>query len=341
MSAPIDTVGAIEQLRLYFAPLATRQGILARKTLGQPAPADEALSRELRDRMLGEIRGDGGVNGGVVGTVWRAHELLDLGCATDHPVWIRLMDWLVDLQRRPGAFSQGCTPVRHSLRACEHFISGFFSPAPPEQRIAPVMFPNGKVFRAEPAARFAVSCLALRAVLRGGLSDRQQVERHTTSLLRLHPQWEVWSGYFAPDVIVAGIHALAFATGSHRRLISQVGKSIVAHQAEDGTWAQADLFHTIDALLAMGTTEARRSKGSACPADAATGRWQLRLDRATGTGAHRVAGVDLGGAGRIDCGGLTRSPESLCPISRSTRSPASARGPAAGRTPTDRRATSP
>jgi hypothetical protein len=266
VTAPPDTVEAIEQLRLYFAPLATRQGILARQALGQPAPSDDALATELRDRLLGEIRGDGAVNGGVVATVWRAHELLDLGCDTDHPVWSRLMEWLVDLQRRPGAFSQGCAPARHAFRACEHYITGFFAPAPPEQRIAPVTLPNGKTFRAEPAARFAISCLALRAALRGGLSDRQHVDQHTSSLIQLQSQWQDWPGYFAPDVIVAGVHALAFATGSHRRVIPQLGRSIVAHQAEDGTWAQADLFPTVDALIAVGTADARGAVRRAVPA---------------------------------------------------------------------------
>jgi hypothetical protein len=266
MAPPTGTVEAIEQLRLYFAPLATRQGILGRKALGEPAPGDEALARELVDRLLAEIQGDGSVNGAAVGTIWRAHELLDLGCPTDQSPWSRLIRWVADLQRRPGAFSQGCTPARHSYRACEHFISGFFSPAPPEQRIAPIMLPNGKVFRAEPAARFAISCLALRAALRGGLATHQQIEQHTMSLIQLQPQWEDWNGYFAPDVIASGVHSLACASPAHRRMVPQLGQSLVAHQAEDGTWPNADLFHLIDALLAVGTAGAHAAVRRAVPA---------------------------------------------------------------------------
>jgi hypothetical protein len=249
MSAPVNTLDAIEQLRLYFAPLSTRQGILARTALGQPAPDDPALTQQLLDRMGAETRPDGSIAGGVVATIWRAHELLDLGCAADGPELIRVMAWILELQRRPGAFSEGCTPARHSYRACEHFISGFFSPAPPDHRIAPVMLPNGKVFRADPAARFGISCLALRAALRAGFADR-------------HDR----NGYFAPDVKVSAVHALAYVNGSRRDRLPSLAAPIVANQAEDGTWSGADFFHTIEALLAIGSPEARESTRRALPA---------------------------------------------------------------------------
>lgn len=266
MSAPANTIEAIEQLRLYFAPLSTRQGLLAREALGQPAPDDAALARRLIDQMRAETRGDGSIPGGVVATAWRAHELLDLKCGTDEPDWMRLMSWILELQGRPGSFSEGCTPARHSYRACEHFISGFFSPAPPEQRIAPIMLPNGKVFRAEPAARFAISCLALRAALRAGLTDRPAILRHSVSLLHLQSQWREWNGYFAADVIVAGIHALAHITTPRRAELSQLAEVLAANQSEDGTWLNADLFHSIEALLALGTAEARAMLRRAVPA---------------------------------------------------------------------------
>jgi hypothetical protein len=266
MSAPAGTLEAIEQLRLYFAPLQTRQGILAREALRQPAPDDPALARRLIDRMRAETRADGSVAGGVVATVWRAHELLDLGCGADESDWIRVMGWVLDLQGRPGSFSEGCTPARHSYRACEHFISGFFSPAPPAQRIAPIMLPNGKVYRAEPAARFAISCLALRAALRGGLTNSRTIERHTVSLVHLQNHWDECNGYFAADVIVAAVHALAHVTGPRRDEVPHLAAVLAANQAEDGTWPKADLFHTVEALLAIGTAEARTVLRRAVPA---------------------------------------------------------------------------
>ncbi|MGH7508947.1 MAG: hypothetical protein ACREMZ_05710 [Gemmatimonadales bacterium] len=266
MTAPVDTREAVERLRLYFADSSTRQGILARQALGEPAPGDDMLAERLVDDMRAETRMDGSIGGAVVPTIWRAHELLDLGCRPDQAGTVRVMGWVLKLQNQPGAFSEGCSAPRHAHRACEHFVSGFFSPAPPEVRFAPVMLPNGKVFRAEPAARFAMSCLALRAALRARLEGRPAVEQHLLSLVQLQEQWEEWEGYFAADAIVAGIHALAFASAPHRGLLPKLAAIIAANQADDGTWPTADLFHTLETLLALGTPEAHAAVRRAVPA---------------------------------------------------------------------------
>lgn len=244
----------------------TRQGLLARKALGTPAPDDDLLVQRLIEEMDADTRVDGSVAGAVVPTIWRAHELLDLGGEADPTGAVRVMGWVLELQSKPGAFSHGCNPPRHAHRACEHYISGFFSPAPPEHRLAPVMLPNGKVFRAESAARFAISCLALRAALRGRLEQRPSVEQHLISLIQLQEQWDQWDRYFAADAIVAGIHALAFASPSHRATLPNLAAGIAANQAEDGTWPTADLFHTLEALNAIGTPDAHAAVRRAVPA---------------------------------------------------------------------------
>lgn len=273
----------IDRLQLFFAELSTRQGVLARQALGQPAPGDEVLARRLVDDMRAETGMDGSISGAVVATVWRAHELLDLGCKGDHAGTVRVMGWVLGLQSKPGAFSEGCSPPRHAHRACEHFISGFFSPAPPMHRFAPVMFPNGKVFRAEPAARFAISCLALRAALRGRMEKRPGVEQHLLSLFQLQEQWDDWSGYFAPDMIVAGIHTLAFAAEAHQEILPRLAGAVAANQSEDGTWANADLFHTLEALLAIGTRDAQATVRRAVPALLA----RQRIDGSLGSTAQQ------------------------------------------------------
>ena len=265
MTSAVTPCDGIDRLRRFFGSAPTRQGILARRALGQAALDDLDLARRLIAQMQRDSRSDGSVVGAVVPTIWRAHELLDLA---SHEVeeCRRVMDWVLELQEKPGAFSQGCNPTRHSHRVCEHFISGFFSPAPPEQRLAPVMLPNGKVFRAEPAARFAISCLALRAALRSRMESDPAVERHLASLLHLQEQWTDWNGYFAGDTIVSGIHALALASRSPGNLTERLTSIIVAQQAPDGTWSQADLFHTLETLVALGTGEAREAVRRAVPA---------------------------------------------------------------------------
>ena len=262
-----DSVGeGIDRLRLFFAEGSTRQAVLARQALGQPAAGDELLARRLVDDMRAETRMDGSIGGEVVATIWRAHELMDLGSAGDHAGTVRVLGWVMGLQTRPGAFSQGCSAARHAQHTCEHFISGFFSPAPWEQRFAPVMLPTGKVFRAESAARFAVSCLALRAALRGRLEHRPLVRQHLLSLIQLHENWNDWNGFFAGDAIVAGIHALAFVSSEHRDIIPRLANFIAVNQAADGTWQQTDLFQTLDALHALHTPEAHSAVRRAVPA---------------------------------------------------------------------------
>jgi hypothetical protein len=266
MSANGTAAEGIERLALYFGVTPTRQGILARDALGQPAPGDSALALRLSAGLRAEALLDGASTGAVVPAVWRVHELLDLGYEVDGEEAEGLMGWMLQLQSKPGAFSVGCSRARHAHRVCEHFISGFFSPAPAEERLAPIMLPNGKVFRAEPAARFAFSCLALRAAVRTGLQGTPSVEQHFNSLLHLQDQWENWNGYLSPDAIVAGIHALALVPTTPDAVLSRLAASVAANQAADGTWANADLFHTVEAMVAVGTAAAHASVRRAVPA---------------------------------------------------------------------------
>jgi Arc/MetJ family transcription regulator len=279
----IQTRDSIERLRLYFASSPTRQGLLARRALEQPAPDDELLAQRLIDELKRGIPRDGGGAGPVVPAIWRAHELLDLGCGDHDPECVRLTRQLLSLQELPGAFSQGCSRTRHAHRVCEHFISGFFSPAPPEQRLAPVMLPNGKVFRAEPAARFAVSCLALRVAVRSPTDNRPALEQHRRSLLQLSEQWTDWNGYFAGDAIVAGIHALACVSGIDRTCLSRLASLIAGEQSADGSWPHSDFFATLEALRALGTPEAHAAVRRAVP----TLVTRQRIDGSFGTTAQQ------------------------------------------------------
>jgi hypothetical protein len=259
------TSPALERLALFFGPEPTRQGLLARASLGQPGPGDPELVGALLDRLRAEIRADGSVGGAIVATAWRAHELMDLAVGSKAGVE-PLIRWLLALQGRVGAFGKGCDRPRHARRVCEHFVIGFFAAAPPEQRLTPITLPNGKVFRAEPAARFAISCLALRAALRAGHQARPMIQQHLQSLVRLADQWTEWNGYFAPDVILSGLHALAVAGPDYREVVGRLVDLVAASQAPDGSWSNADLFHALEALLAADTPAAQESVRRAVPA---------------------------------------------------------------------------
>jgi hypothetical protein len=256
----------IELLSLYFAATRSRQGILARAALGIPDPGDSALADRLADELVAELRPDGSVRGAAVSTIWRAHELLDLGRRPDHPAVARVLGWMLERQGKPGAYGEGCDRTRHAQRLCEHCLGGFFSPAPAAERLTPITLPNGKVFRAEPAARFAISCLALRAALRAGHGNRPAVAQHLESLRALAEQWQGWSGFFAPDVIVAGLHALALGGPGCHETVAALVTMVAAHQAPDGVWPNADLFATLEALQATGLPAAHAAVRRAVPA---------------------------------------------------------------------------
>ncbi len=248
---------AVEHLALFFATEQTRQGLLARRALGRTVAADGALEGRLREELANGIRSDGTVPGGAVPTIWRVHELLDLGERSDAPALTRALTWLFSLQGRPGAFHDGCDRVRHARQLCEHFLAGFFAPAPPGQRLAPVSLPTGKVFRVESAARFAISCFALRAAIRAGGGDSQPVRQHLQGLVRISEQWTEWNAYFSPDTIVAGLHVLALAGSGYRDVVDRLVALVTSNQGIDGDWLSADLFQVLDALLAAGTLEAQ------------------------------------------------------------------------------------
>jgi hypothetical protein len=256
---------AIERLAGFFGERATRQGLLAREALARLRPADEELRAQLTERLRRDTRPDGSVGGSLLATAWRAIELLELGHAGDQPGTQRAVNWVLTTQNKPGAYGEGCTPERHQRRVCEHFVTGFFAPALATQRVAPITFPDGKVFRVEGPARFAVSCLALRAVLQSG-ERRPAVEQHVASLVRLHEEWENWGGYFPPDLVGSVIAALAVAGPARQDVLRRLTGIVRDHQEPDGTWADADLFHLLDALTLARTDAARRAVQRAVPA---------------------------------------------------------------------------
>jgi hypothetical protein len=256
---------SIARIADYFAAEETRQGLLARAALGRPAPGDAELARRLAGRLGDELRPDGSIGAAALPTIWRVHELIDLGSTGDSALR-RAVGWVLQLQGRPGAYGEGCDRERHRRHLCEHYLGGFFSPAPPTERLAPITLPSGKLYRAEPAARFAISCLALRAVLRAGEGERVELRRHLDSLASLAEQWVSWGGYYAPDLILAATHALAAAGEPGRPAVERLSGLAAANQAEDGSWANTDFFHALEALTAAGTAEALAAVRRAVPA---------------------------------------------------------------------------
>ena len=257
---------ALERLSLFFSAIRSRQAILARAEVGLVAADDPVLAVRLAQELTAELRPDGSVGGAAVPTIWRVHELLDLGRDLRDPGLSRAVSWVLQRQNAPGAYGENCDKTRHGLRTCEHFLRGFFSPGPAAERVAPITLPIGKVFRAEPAARLAISCLALRAVLRAGFRDLPAVVAHLDSLRLLADAWTDWSGPFAPDVIITGLHTLALGGEAYRPVVERLVQLIADQQHTDGHWENADLFLALDALMAAGIPAGRAAVRHAVPA---------------------------------------------------------------------------
>ena len=260
-----EITAALARLEKFFAGRRSRQAILAREALERPDAGDAELRESLRAELAAGLKPDGSVGSSVVPTIWRAIELMDLGLPGEEPGTAKVVTWVMGLAGKPGAFGEGCNPARHANHACEHYLAGFFSPGAPTERIAPITIPCGKTFRAEPAARFAVSCLALHAVVRAGLESRASVRKHLASLTLLTEGWTDWSGYWAPDLVIATLQPLAIAPQTYRPAALAAAQFIADNQNDDGTWPNADLFHALESLLAVNSPAAQKALARAAP----------------------------------------------------------------------------
>ncbi|HSE43858.1 MAG TPA: hypothetical protein VLA89_00865, partial [Gemmatimonadales bacterium] len=257
----MTAVEGITRLQAYFASASTRQGILARRLLGKPSADDSQLAKELTRRLTGEIRADGSVGGAFVSTAWAIVELNDLG--GDPAAATRLSDWLFARQDAPGRFGEGCTPSRHAGRACEHFMKGFFAVAPATERVSPLTLPMGKVIRSEGTARFAGSCLALRAVILAGQGSQVGVRRHIESLA-VAATAPLPTDHYPMEFVVASLSTLAHAR-QEESAIGTYRDLLLKRQKEDGTWSGLDSFMTLEALMAEGSEKAKGGVRKAVP----------------------------------------------------------------------------
>lgn len=230
----------------YFARRSTRQGWIARRLLGRVEPTDPTLRDHLIAAIGGAIRPDGSVGGNALATIGAIHEMLELDA--DPAAYVAPLDWVLTLEGRPGTFGEGCSAARHAHRVCEHFLGGFFSPAPSTTRVAPVTFPNGKSYRVESQARFAVSCFALQVVLLTGRAPGPGVARHLDSFAHLFEEWAAPGDHLALDLAFAALGATAAAPDRWAGVADGLLEVVARQQLPDGTWQRADFFNALDAV---------------------------------------------------------------------------------------------
>ena len=260
----METQAAVDRVARFFTSKATRQGWLARSLLNRVDPTDETLRDHLIAAISGSIRPDGSVGGTALTTIGVVRDLCELGA--DGGRLERPLRWVSALEGKPGAFCEGCSAARHAHRVCEHFLGGFFSPAPTSQRVAPATFPDGKSYRIESQARFALSCFALEALLMAGRADGPGVARHLDSFVHLFEEWELPGDHLAMDLACAALKAAAIAPSKWTAVAEGLLAVVARHQLADGTWQRADFFTALDALNRCTLPAARPVLRRAIPA---------------------------------------------------------------------------
>ncbi|MBI4499887.1 MAG: hypothetical protein HY700_01880 [Gemmatimonadetes bacterium] len=249
----------------FFAGRQSRAGLLARRYLGIPAERDPVLSDHLVRELRQRTRMDGSTEGSLVKTAWTLLELMQLDSPPDHAAVVRVVGWLLARQAQAGRFGEGCTDERHARGLCQHFLSGFFSPAAPEDTVSPLDFPIGITVRDEAEARFAASCFALRAVLRARQERRQRVLDHLGALLNLGDVWGGWGSPWSPDLVLFALGGVAHAPLDFRERVERLASQVARRQRPDGSWNGAHPLHALDVMLSIPSAPAQAAVRAAVP----------------------------------------------------------------------------
>lgn len=247
---------ALARLERWLAGSNVPEALVARREAGRATSADRRIAADAADALLAAQGGDGSWRGSLVAT---AEALLRLSELTGRSPPKRVVaaaargvEWLRGLRGRPGRYGDGCSPERHRLGICHHFLGGFFAPEPPIEPDEELVLAIGARFPAGPAARLAASCLALQASLRWGAYG-PDAQLHLDGLRRL---FEL-DGRGGVDLV--GIDALpaivlvlleARDRARYREMTVQSLARLTQIQRADGSWPELDALYILDVLLA-------------------------------------------------------------------------------------------
>lgn len=254
-----DASGTRDRAAKFLRDRMTRPGMLARRLMGQRQSRDAELVDQLIRERRRRTRIDGSTEGALLPTAWTVWELRDLECPADHAAVVRTVGYVLAQQDRPGRFGEACSAERHEQRLCRHFLDGFFSPGPRDELVGPLEFRSGLVITDEEEARFAVSCFALRAVLRAEADRRSAVRRHVESLLAMRELWDPLGSKWSADLGFLALGALALAPLEYRNKVDEIATLVANQQLPDGRWEGAELFNALDMLMSTSTTSTREA----------------------------------------------------------------------------------
>ncbi len=247
----IDGVGA------WLAEHDTPESVIAACLTGHDAAtaADPAAARRWVQRLLDEQEPSSSWGGELLDTAGALLLIQELrsaaGLVERDPAVGRALDWLRQRRGAAGAWSDGCTPERHEMALCHHFLGGFFSAGPPEVVYAEARTPSGGLLAGDSEVRFFASTTALRALLAWG-DDGPDSRLHLRGLRTLVTAWErTQPPGLTNTSLLAAVHALVLSPVSEDRATGERGLRLVAaKQRGDGSWVETDAFQALEALLA-------------------------------------------------------------------------------------------
>lgn len=223
------------------------------------AGTDVSARRWIR-RFMDEQDPDGSWGGDLAATGSTLLTIAELKASSrlrEQPPGIgRALDWMRDRRGASGAWSEGCSPSRHQLRTCHHFVGGFFSPAPPEVPQDHVRLSNGARPAGEDEARFVASTITLRCLLTwsGATSD---IRIHMEALRRIVSLWPQSPPPGLGSVaLLEAIHALLASDAPEDTEAAHRGLRVVAgRQRGDGSWVDTDPFQALEVFGAAEAAE--------------------------------------------------------------------------------------
>jgi hypothetical protein len=255
---------------LLDAPLL--EAVIARREVRVAGDEDLAHASALARELCSFQEEDGSWAGDLARTAEALLLLHSLASDGDSEVGATLSAaaaWVRGRMAKPGAFGEGCDPVRHEAGLCSHAMAGFFSPGPASADLSGLTLAVPARFGADAEARLGVSSIALDALLRCGVAGGF-TEPHLASLRKLVSGESLVTAK-SPMVagLVAALSAL-IASPPNDRTRSAIDRGmarLLGMQRADGSWPGADIFHVLDML---GRAGARGYGGG--PVDAAIQR---------------------------------------------------------------------
>ena len=254
MSVTTSAVNAaFDRVDRFLQAAPVLEVLFARRLAERSEPDDVETAEILAAELFASRAEDGSWEGSLIRT---AESLLLLGqllpdqkreerCNTS-------VAWLLHQKDQPGRFAERCTPDRHKLSICAHFMEGFFSPGPRHVSFEYLTLSNRLVIPDDEDARLAASALALRAVARwsdlpSGLASQLRAMDNLATM-SFRPVYKPVIGAGAFTVVLSALVEIE-QTPERRELLQAAFNRLAALQRGDGSWPDLEAVHAAELLL--------------------------------------------------------------------------------------------